>query len=200
MARFRLVASHLGIAGVATLASLLAAWVAIAALLTGNTKLAVVFSVVAFLLDILDGVLARRLGTVSPFGQHLDSMVDAINYSMFSALVTAIVLIPGVLGWAVGFCILACGILRLVLFTLDGFEEENDRLYYRGVITPHLTLTVGAIFLISHVVSLNSWLVAVFLFVVALAQLSSVRTLKSGVIAFWIPASILIAIAAVVWL
>ncbi len=200
MARFTLVVKHLGIAGFVTLTSLLAAWVAIAFLIEGNAKFAVVFSVVAFLLDILDGVLARRLGTESPFGRHLDSMVDAINYSLFSALVTALVLIPGILGWIVGFCILACGILRLVLFTLEGFEEAADRLYYRGVITPHLTLAVGAIFFISHFITLERWVVAPVLLVVAFAQLSSIRTLKTGVTAFWIPASLMVAIGALVWL
>ena len=40
----------------------------------------------------------------------------------------------------------------------------------------------------NRVVALEPWFVALSLTVVALAQLSTIRTRKSGVIAFWIPA------------
>ena len=200
MNRFRLLSSYVGWAGAVTLLSLLAAWTAIAFLLDSNVQLAIVFAVVAFLLDIADGFLARKLGTTSEFGRLLDSMVDAVNYSMLAALVAEQILLPGPLGFIVGFLILACGILRLVLFTMNGFEEEGDRLYYVGVITPHLTLAVALTYLITRFVEVPELVVAVTLGVIALAQLSTFRTRKTGVLVFWIPASIATAVGALLWL
>ncbi|MCF8546503.1 MAG: CDP-alcohol phosphatidyltransferase family protein [Microbacteriaceae bacterium] len=200
MKRLRLIATHVGWAGTVTLLSLLAAWSAIAFLLDSNVRLAIVFAVVAFLLDIADGFLARKLGTTSEFGRLLDSMVDAVNYSMLAALVAERVLLPGVLGFVVGFLILACGILRLVLFTMNGFEEEGNRLYYVGVITPHLTLAVALTYLVTRFVEVPDLVVAATLGAIALAQLSTIRTRKTGVLVFWIPASIATAIGALLWL
>jgi CDP-diacylglycerol--serine O-phosphatidyltransferase len=198
--RLRLIATHVGWAGSVTLLSLLAAWSAIAFLLDSNVRLAIVFAVVAFLLDIADGFLARKLGATSEFGRLLDSMVDAVNYSMLAALVAERVLLPGVLGFVVGFLILACGILRLVLFTMNGFEEEGNRLYYVGVITPHLTLAVALTYLVTQFVEVPDLVVAATLGAIALAQLSTLRTRKTGVLVFWIPASIATAIGALLWL
>ncbi len=200
MKRLRLIATHVGWAGAVTLLSLLAAWSAIAFLLDSNVRLAIVFAVVAFLLDIADGFLARKLGTTSEFGRLLDSMVDAVNYSMLAALVAERVLLPGVLGFVVGFLILACGILRLALFTMNGFEEEDNRLYYVGVITPHLTLAVALTYLVTRFVEVPDLVVAATLGAIALAQLSTIRTRKTGVLVFWIPASIATAIGALLWL
>lgn len=200
MKRLRLIATHVGWAGSVTLLSLLAAWSAIAFLLDSNVRLAIVFAVVAFLLDIADGFLARKLGATSEFGRLLDSMVDAVNYSMLAALVAERVLLPGVLGFVVGFLILACGILRLVLFTMNGFEEEGNRLYYVGVITPHLTLAVALTYLVTRFVEVPDLVVGATLGAIALAQLSTLRTRKTGVLVFWIPASIATAIGALLWL
>lgn len=200
MNRLKLLTSQVGLAGTVTLLSLLSAWSAIAFLLDGDLRLCIVFAVVAFLLDILDGSLARRLGTASEFGRLLDSMVDAINYSLLAALVTERVLIPGPIGFVVGFLILACGILRLVFFTINGFEEDDNRLYYVGVITPHLTLTVALLYVTSTLIPLPHMVIATVLTIVALAQLSTIRTRKTGVVIFWIPASIAIGVGALLWL
>lgn len=200
MKRIKDLGAQLGWAGTVTLLSLLAAWTAIAFLLDDNIRLAIVFSVVAFLLDVADGFLARKLGTASEFGRLLDSMVDAVNYSVLAALVAERVLLPGVLGYVVGFLILACGIVRLVLFTVNGFEEEGNRLYYVGVVTPHLTLAVALTYVITQLVVVPELLVATALSVIAIAQLSTIRTRKTGVLVFWIPVSIAIGIGALTWL
>ena len=200
MKRIRYIGSQLGWAGGVSLTSLLAAWAAIAMLLESNAKLAIVFSVAAFILDTLDGFLARKLGTASEFGRILDSMVDAINYSVLAAVAVEQVLLRGPLGFAVGFLILAGGIVRLVLFTVNGFESQGSRLYYTGIVTPHLTLAVVLIYLTTRVIDLNEWLIAGILVALALGQLSTVRTRKTGVLMFWIPASMLIAVGAVIWL
>jgi CDP-diacylglycerol--serine O-phosphatidyltransferase len=198
--QIRLLAKEIGSAGTVTLMSLLSAWTSIYFILEGNAKLAIAFSVLAFLLDTLDGFLARKLGTSSEFGRYLDSMVDAISYSLLSALVTERLLIPNIFGFFIGFLILACGILRLVLFTIKGFKEEGSKLYYTGIITPHLSLAVALIFLVSKVISVPEFVSGIILVLLALGQLSTIKTLKTGVLLFWIPASMLLAIGSFIWL
>jgi phosphatidylserine synthase len=127
-------------------------------------------------------------------------MVDAINYSLLAALVTERLLIPNSFGFFIGFLILACGILRLVLFTIKGFQEEGSKLYYTGIVTPHLSLAVALIFLVSKVVEVPVFVSGFILIVLALGQLSTLKTLKTGVLLFWIPASVFLAIGSFLWL
>jgi uncharacterized membrane protein YgaE (UPF0421/DUF939 family) len=87
-----------------------------------------------------------------------------------------------------------------VLFTIKGFKEEGSKLYYTGIITPHLSLAVALIFLISKVISVPEYVSGVILVVLALGQLSTIKTLKTGVLLFWIPASMLLAIGSFIWL
>lgn len=200
MNHIRDIAKQIGWAGAVTILSLLSAWTSITFILSDNPKLAIIFSVLAFLLDALDGFVARKLGTSSVFGIYFDSMVDAINYSVLAALVCVQVLLPGITGYLIGFLILLFGILRLVLFTVNGFAKEDDKLYYIGVITPHLTLATALIFFLSQVVVIPAWSIATVLGILALLQVSTIKTRKTGVLIFWIPVAISIAIGAVVWL
>ncbi len=200
MNHIRDIAKQIGWAGAVTILSLLSAWTSITFILSDNPKLAIIFSVLAFLLDALDGFVARKLGTSSVFGIYFDSMVDAINYSVLAALVCVQVLLPGITGYLIGFLILLFGILRLVLFTVNGFAKEDDKLYYIGVITPHLTLATALIFFLSQVVVIPAWSIATVLGILALLQVSTIKTRKTGVLIFWIPVAISIAIGAVIWL
>lgn len=200
MNHIRGIAKQVGWAGLVTILSLLSAWTSISFILSDNPKLAIIFSVLAFLLDSLDGFVARKLGTSSVFGTYFDSMVDAINYSVLAALVTEQVLLPGIAGYLIGFLILVFGILRLVLFTVNGFAKKDDKVYYVGVVTPHLTLATALIFFLSQVAEIPAWSIATVLGILAVLQLSTIKTRKTGVLLFWIPVSIAIAIGAVVWL
>ncbi len=199
MQRIRHIATTVGWAGLVSFASLFAAWGAIIMVIEKQSRLAILFSVAAFLLDTLDGFLARRLGKSSDFGRQLDSMIDSINYSLLAGLVTALILLPSAIGFVLGFFILAFGILRLVLFNINGYIEEGDKRYYSGVVTPHLTLAVVAIYYLRHLVVVPDLAVIAVLAILALGQLSTIKTLKTGALLFWIPVSLLIAVGAFFW-
>lgn len=206
MNRYKRIASIIGWAGLISLLSLSASWSAIALLLGHQFKWAVLMAAVAFQLDSLDGFVARRLGKDSDFGRQLDSMIDAINYSLFAALVTQQLLLPNTLGFVAGFFILAFGILRLVLFNIDGYLEEGDVRYYRGVVTCHLSLATLMIYIAQQVwpTAMTSlaghWGTAVILITLSLGQLSTLKTRKTGALLFWIPVSICIGVGALIWL
>lgn len=200
MKRISFIIGHIGLAGAVTLASLGFAWAAIALLLNQQIKFAVLCSVTAFLLDTADGFLARKLGTTSEFGKQLDGMVDAINYSVLAALVTATILVPNIWGWLIGFLILACGLIRLVLFNINGFSVTGETYYYRGIVTPHLTLATAILGFGKFAFNLPEWAIAVVLVLLAIGQLSTIKVKKTGAIIFWLPSSLLIAIGALLWL
>ena len=194
------VLQKLGIAGAISMVSLLASWSAIVVLLHGNLPWAITLAIAAFLLDSLDGFTARKLGKASEFGRQLDGMIDAFNYSLFAALLVQQVLLPGALGFITGFAILAFGILRLIGFNTEGYIKHKGKLYYRGVVTCHLSLAAIICVFISQFISLSPWVYAAVLCVLAVLQLSSVRTRKTGALAFWIPVSVLLVVGAWLWL
>lgn len=192
--------SQLHVAGTVSLASLFLAWLAILFLLQDNLSLSTLMAVGAFLLDSADGFIARKLNRESEFGRQLDGMIDAINYSLLAALVISQQLLDGLLGIVVGFVVLATGILRLISFNQEGYQTKDDVLYYRGVTTCHLSLLAFIFLVIEQFWSLPDWVVAIVITIVALLQLSTLKTRKTGALLFWIPVSLLIAIGGFLWL
>ena len=205
MKRYRQIAETVGWAGLISFTSLAAAWTALGFLLVHNFKLATVFACAAFLLDATDGFIARKLGKASEFGRQLDSMIDAMNYSLFAGVFVSQVVLPGTLGFIAGYTILAFGILRLVLFNIGGYHASGDNLYYTGVVTPHLSLASLIVYSLQHLTGWLSWegsewLVFAVLMALALGQISTLKVRKTGALAFWIPATVVIGVCGFIWL
>lgn len=205
MNRYKKIIQIIGWAGLTSFLSLGAAWSALVFILQHNFKFAVVFACAAFLLDATDGFLARKLGTVSEFGRQLDSMIDSINYSLFAAVFICQVLLPGTLGLVAGYTVLAFGILRLVLFNINGFYAEGDTKYYTGVVTPHLSLASLILYSVSKFTDWFNWagsdvFIFALLIVLAVAQISTLKVRKTGALAFWIPATVAIGVCGFIWL
>ena len=191
---------YLGLPGLVSAASLLAAWFAIIFLIQGDLKVSVICAVAAFGLDMLDGFTARKLNKATEIGRQLDGMIDFVNYSVYSALLCWLVLMPGMLGAWVGFFVLLSGALRLVRFNSEGYVEGAGVQYYRGVVTCHLSLATVVLLLILQHIEIAQWFMAVILITLAAGQLSSIKTRKTGLIPVWVLLGILLIIGAIVWL
>lgn len=190
----------LGIPGVISAAALLAAWTAISLLLNDNLKASVIFAIFAFLLDCLDGYVARLMKKTSEIGRQLDSMVDLVAYSIYAALLTSQVLLPNVGGIVVGYVIVLFGILRLIRFNVDGYVDTHSNRYYRGVVVCHLSLITISFLLISTFVQIPSIVMVATLIALSILQLSNIKTRKTGVLPFWFGVALVIGTGAVVWL
>lgn len=190
---------RIGPAGAITIVSIGVAWAAIGLLITGELRWSVLAALVAFVLDNVDGFVARRTGTTSEFGRIFDSLADLVNYSVWSALAAALWLAPGVGGWIVGGLIVAGGAIRLARFSVDGFDDGPIR-YYRGVVTPHLTLAAMVLLIVDQLIDVPGWAALSVLGVLALAQLAGFRMRKTGRQALWASLVIPLAIGAVLWL
>ena len=199
MSQLRFWCRAIGPAGAISLLSLACAWVAIGLAVTGSLRASVLFALAAFILDMLDGFVARRLGTASEFGRQLDSMIDLVNYSLYSAVLAGFHLVPGPIGWVLGFVIVATGALRLIRFNIDGFEDEDVK-YYRGVVTCHLSLAAIVLLVLEQTLGGFAWVSIVVLTVLSVLQLSLIRTRKTGRQALWASLVVPLAIAAVLWL
>jgi len=169
-------------------------------LLNGFVKYAIVCSGIAFLLDALDGYIARKLNQTSEFGKQLDSMIDIVNYPIISALFIQLVLMPNFWGALVGFFVITTAILRLINFNKNGFIKHKNKLYYRGLVVCHVSLVIALLVLIVRFVDIPQIIIAIIILTVASLQLSNIKTRKTGALFFWIPVAIIIGIGALLWL
>lgn len=189
-----------GIPGLISSISLLCAWLAISLLLSDQLKLSVVAAVAAFFFDSLDGYVARKLDKTSELGRQLDSMVDLVGYSLYSALLVSQVLLPNWQGFIVGFTIVLFGVLRLIRFNITGYTDTDSARYYSGIVTCHLSLAAISLLLITTHIAIPKLILATLLFVLAILQLSTIKTRKTGMLPFWYGVSILLSIGAIAWL
>src|SRR5436190_7677332 len=87
-----------------------------------DIKVALIFILLAFVFDLLDGRVARMGGAESPFGREFDSLGDIISFGAApSFLVYKIVLRDVVpehveIGWFIASIYLLCGAFRLARF------------------------------------------------------------------------------------
>ena len=105
-----------------TFGSLVCGFTAVIMAASGDLTAAGVLIVVGYLLDGLDGGLARRLGVTSDFGLQLDSLADLVTFGMApSVLVYEYLRHAGqspVIAWIVCTAYLVAGAFRLARFNL----------------------------------------------------------------------------------
>ena len=104
----------------------------------------------AYLLDGLDGRIARLTGATSEFGVELDSIADVISFGIAPAVLAytwGYGTLAGAekLGWGVSFFFLICGALRLARFNVlaraprfdtPGTTPKLDKRYFVGLPIP----------------------------------------------------------------
>src|SRR3954453_17410253 len=89
----------------------------------------------AYVLDVLDGRVARMTGGESEFGLQFDSLADVVSFGVAPAILSfQWGLQPlGRLGWAAGFMFVACGAMRLARFNI---QHVSDKRYFVGMPSP----------------------------------------------------------------
>jgi len=120
-----------------TAANIAAGFLSMLAASEGQFESAVYLLILAVLLDLFDGRVARRLNVTSDFGQELDSFSDAVSFCAAPAfLAHAAILRPlGAMGVIVALVYLLAGVLRLARFNLTADAHSKAR-STTGVPTP----------------------------------------------------------------
>jgi CDP-diacylglycerol--serine O-phosphatidyltransferase len=103
----------------------------------GEFETAAPFIGFAFVLDMLDGRIARMTGSESAFGLQFDSLADVVSFGVAPAILSLNWgLQPlGRLGWAVGFMFVAAAAMRLARFNIQSAAGADKR-YFVGMPSP----------------------------------------------------------------
>lgn len=120
-----------------TAANMTVGFLSMLAAADGKFETAVYLLILAVLLDLFDGKLARQLNVTSEFGQEMDSFSDAVSFCAAPAfLAYAAILRPlGAIGVIVAPMYLLAGVLRLARFNLTSDAHGKAR-STTGVPTP----------------------------------------------------------------
>jgi len=106
----------------------------------GNYSLAVIFILLAAILDALDGRIARLIKGTSEFGKELDSLTDFVSFGIAPVFILYFWELSkyGKLGWAITLIYSVCCVLRLARFNLTTVDKNQlwKSNYFEGVPSP----------------------------------------------------------------
>jgi CDP-diacylglycerol--serine O-phosphatidyltransferase len=178
---------YLGIPGIISMFGLACGWLAVVLLLQNLPFIAIIFSIISFVFDCLDGYVARKMHKESEFGRQLDGSFDFFNYLVFSALLFWKYISPNLFGIIVGFLILATGAFRLIRFNIEGFVVKDNKLYYAGIVVCHILLTTVMLFLIQQFYPQVVSVIAIpVMVIVSFLQVTRIPVKKTGAYGFWL--------------
>ena len=106
----------------------------------GNFGFAVLFIIVAAILDGLDGRVARMIKGTSDFGKELDSLTDFVSFGIAPVFIVYFWELNefGRIGWLIVLLFSVCCVLRLARFNLTKFDnnEEWKMNFFQGIPSP----------------------------------------------------------------
>ncbi|MBA1340200.1 MAG: CDP-diacylglycerol---serine O-phosphatidyltransferase [Pelagibacterales bacterium] len=105
-----------------------------------NFSLAVIFILLAAILDALDGRIARLIKGTSEFGKELDSLTDFVSFGIAPAFILYFWELSnyGKIGWAITLVYSVCCVIRLARFNLTKIDESEmwKQNYFEGIPSP----------------------------------------------------------------
>ncbi|MFL0801838.1 MAG: CDP-alcohol phosphatidyltransferase family protein [Agarilytica sp.] len=116
--------------------------------LSGNYAYAIVLLFVAMLIDMLDGILARKFSLLRPFGKYLDSTIDTFDYLAVPPLILYLL---GYNHWhhvLVLMLFVTCGVIRLAVFNQIGnIKDASGRACYLGMPVFWIVFILGSFYI-----------------------------------------------------
>jgi CDP-diacylglycerol--serine O-phosphatidyltransferase len=132
-----------------TTGGIFAGFFSIVAAIDGNFAMAAWATIVAFVLDGMDGRVARLTNTESDFGKEYDSLADMVSFGVAPAIITyqwGVVRLAeygvlwGRLGWLATFLFAVAAAFRLARFNTS--TQRIDRQFFEGVPSPPAAVAV----------------------------------------------------------
>ncbi len=152
----------------------------------GNFSLAVIFILLAAILDALDGRIARMIKGTSEFGKELDSLTDFVSFGIAPVFILYFWQLNqyGKLGWAITLIYSVCCVLRLARFNLTKLQDKQlwKNNFFEGIPSPAggLLILMPLIFQLSGI-ELNFDIIKItpyFTILVAILLVSKIPTLS----------------------
>ncbi len=175
-----------------TLGAICASVTAIRFAILGDVQLAVGLIMLAAVLDLLDGWVARLLHSESAIGAELDSLADFASFGVAPGLILYFWALreghgaglPG-LGWTAVLIYVICCALRLARFNVGNVGPASDGLekrYFRGVPSPAGALLAFMpmyfAFMLPAAPTLPLWALALYLMAIGALMVSRLPTLS----------------------
>lgn len=150
-----------------------------------NFEKAIIFIVLAAILDALDGRIARMIKGTSKFGAELDSLTDFVNFGVCPSLIIYFWSLSSIkfYGWIVCLIYVVACCLRLARFNLDHeSKSKNDWKvnFFSGVPSP----AAAGLILMPMIISfsefnlnfINNYIVLAIVAIVAFLMISKIPT------------------------
>jgi len=120
-----------------TVGNLFCGYACIMFAMRGDLITAAPFIGIAFVLDGLDGRIARLTGTTSAFGIEMDSLADVVSFGLAPAVLASAWGLSelGRWGWAAGFLYVTAAAIRLARFNINT-GTHTDKRYFIGMPSP----------------------------------------------------------------
>ena len=120
-----------------TVGNLFCGYACIMFAMRGDLTTAAPFIGIAFVLDGLDGRIARFTGTTSAFGLEMDSLADVVSFGLAPAVLASAWGLSelGRWGWAAGFLYVTAAAIRLARFNINT-DTHTDKRYFIGMPSP----------------------------------------------------------------
>ncbi|MCD6451013.1 MAG: CDP-diacylglycerol--serine O-phosphatidyltransferase [Acidobacteria bacterium] len=161
-----------------TMTNLLFGFASIISAFRGRFSLGAAFIGIAFILDSLDGRIARLTKTTSPFGVEFDSLADLVSFGVAPAVIvySYSLHIFGRVGWTAAFVFVATGAARLARFNIQ--SRVAERRYFVGLPIPTAACVIASIILFYHPEtpsSFYSFFLMILVYSLSLLMVSKVR-------------------------
>jgi CDP-diacylglycerol--serine O-phosphatidyltransferase len=162
-----------------TIGNMFCGYACIVFAMRGEFHTAAPFIGIAFIMDALDGRIARMTSSTSAFGLQLDSLADVISFGMAPAILAFAWGLHelGRWGWAIGFLFVAAAALRLARFNIQT-NVATDKRYFVGMPSPAAAAVPAAtVFAWPYRIEdwWTAWLVIPVVVVPAVLMVSTVR-------------------------
>ena len=114
-----------------TVGNLFCGYACIVHAMRGDLATAAPFIGIAFVLDALDGRIARLTNTTSRFGVELDSLADVVSFGLAPAILAYAWGLSELarVGWASGFIFVTAAAMRLARFNIQS-ATHVDKAYF----------------------------------------------------------------------
>jgi CDP-diacylglycerol--serine O-phosphatidyltransferase len=176
----------------------------------GNFEKALIFIVLASIVDALDGRIARLIKGTSKFGAELDSLTDFVNFGVCPAIILYFWTLNsfGFYGWVVSLIFIVSCCLRLARFNLDiskNYEKNNWKInFFTGVPSPAAAGLVLLPMIISFsnfkdIVHINKFIILFIVLLISFLMISKIPTYAFKKIKITKGVFILIALSCVIF-
>ena len=128
-----------------TIGNLFCGYACVVYAMRGDFEFAAILIGIAFVVDSIDGSIARLTGTSTAFGVQLDSLADVVSFGLAPAVLAFRWGLEdlGRKGWAAGFLFLAAAALRLARFNIQS-ANQLDKRYFVGMPSPAAAGVIAA--------------------------------------------------------